>query len=131
MQNQTDIYFYLMKSVKSKSNKNNVWISFYEGLHHHAALLITLLSAVFNPTKNVFQNKALTASYFREQQLNHYKEDTKTPHKRLRDIFHKKIKAPMLTKPFGIKCIVPKQRVTTPTKNDVLNLHRKYPNIVS
>jgi hypothetical protein len=107
--------------VKAKSNKDNVWISFYEGLHRHA----TLLSAVFNPTKNVFQQKSLTASYFREQQLIHYKEDTKMPHKCLRDIFHKKIKAPMPTKPFGIKCIVPKQRVTTPTVNDVFEFTQK------
>jgi hypothetical protein len=46
IQNQADSYFYLLKSVKAKSNKDNVWISFYEGLHCHAALLITLLSAV-------------------------------------------------------------------------------------
>jgi hypothetical protein len=87
--------------------------------------LITLLSAVFNPTKNVFQHKSLTASYFREQQLNHYKEDTKTPHKRLWDIFHKKIKAHMLTKPFGIKCIIPKQCVNAPTVNDVFEFTQK------
>jgi hypothetical protein len=79
IQNQADSYFYLLKSVKAKSNKDNVWISFYEGHHRHAALLITLLSAIFNPTKNVFKQKSLTAIYFREQQLNHYKEDTKTP----------------------------------------------------
>ncbi len=111
--------------MKAKSNEGNIWISFYKGLHCHEALLITLLSAVFNPTKNVFQHKSLTASHFREQQLNHYKEDTKTPRKRPRDIFHKKINAPMLTKPFGIKCIVPKQRVTTPTKNEVLEFTQK------
>ncbi len=86
IQDQADSYFYLLKSVKAKSNNDNIWISFYEGLHCHAALLITFLSAVFNPTKNVFQHKSLTASYFREQQLNHYKEDAKTPHKRLRDL---------------------------------------------
>ncbi len=125
IQDQADSYFYLLKSVKAKGNKDNIWISFYEGLHCHAALLITLLSAVFNPTRNVFHRKSLTASYFREQQLHHYKEDTKTPHKRLRDIFHKKINAPMLTKPFGIKCIVPKQRETTPTGNEVLEFTQK------
>ncbi len=67
----------------------------------------------------------MTASYFREQQLQHYKEDTKMPHKRLWDIFFKKINAPMLTKPFRIKCIVPKQRETTPTRNEVLEFTRK------
>ncbi len=51
IQDQADSCFYLLKSVKAKSNEDNVWISFYEGLHRHATLLITLLSAVFNPTK--------------------------------------------------------------------------------
>ncbi len=103
IKDQADSYFYLLKSVTAKSNTDNIWISFYEGLHCHVALLITLLSAVFNPTKNVFEHKSLTASYFREQHLLHYKEDTKTPYKRLQDIFFKKINAPMLTKPFRIK----------------------------
>ena len=125
IKDNADSYFYLLKSVKARSNKDNIWISFYEGLHRHAALMITLLSAVFNPTKNVFGHNSLTGNYFREQQLKYYKEDTKTPHKCLRDIFLKKINAPMLTKPFRIKCIVPKQRETTPTGNEVLEFTRK------
>ena len=68
----------------------------------------------------VFEHNSLTGKYFRKQQLKHYKEDTKTPHKQLRDIFFRKINAPMLTKPFRIKCIVPKQCETTPTRNEVL-----------
>ena len=36
IQDQADSYFYLLKSVKAKRNKDNVWISFYEGLHCHA-----------------------------------------------------------------------------------------------
>jgi hypothetical protein len=125
IKDQADSYFYLLKSVKAKSNKDNIWICFFKGLHCHSALLITLLSAIFNPTKNVFKHKSLTASYFREQQLQHYKEDTKTPHKRLRDIFFKKINAPMLTKLFRIKCIAPKQCETTPTGNEVLEFTQK------
>ena len=31
----------------------------------------------------------------------------------------------MLTKPFRIKCVVPKQRETTPTRNEVLDFSRK------
>ena len=36
IQDQADSNFYLLKSVKAKGNKDNVWISFYEGLHCHA-----------------------------------------------------------------------------------------------
>ena len=34
--------------MKTKSKQDNVWISFYEGLHRHASLLITLLAAAFD-----------------------------------------------------------------------------------
>ena len=36
IQDQAGSYFYLLKSVKAKDNKDNAWISFYEGLHRHA-----------------------------------------------------------------------------------------------
>ncbi len=36
IQDQAGSYFYLLKSVKAKDNKDNVWISFYEGQHRHA-----------------------------------------------------------------------------------------------
>jgi hypothetical protein len=69
-------YFYLLKVVKTKSRNDTVWISFNEGLHRHAALLISLLSAVFNPAINIFKNKSLTASYFKQQLLLHFKDVT-------------------------------------------------------
>jgi hypothetical protein len=31
--------------VKKQSKKDHVWISFYEGLHRHAALMMCLLSS--------------------------------------------------------------------------------------
>ncbi len=36
IQDQAGSYFYVLKPVKAKDNKDNVWISFYEGLHRHA-----------------------------------------------------------------------------------------------
>ena len=55
IQNQADSYFYLLKADKAKSNKDNVWISFYEGLHCHAALLISL-SLLFLIQKRMSSN---------------------------------------------------------------------------
>jgi hypothetical protein len=38
-----DTYHKLLLLVKTKSKTNNVWISFIEGLHRHAAILASLL----------------------------------------------------------------------------------------
>ena len=45
-ENLASRYYYLLHLVKVQSKKDNVWINFYEGLHRHASLLITLLLAV-------------------------------------------------------------------------------------
>ncbi len=64
IKDQADSYFYLLKSVKKqKATKIIFGLASIIGLHRHAALLITLLSAVFNTTKDIFQHKSLTASF--------------------------------------------------------------------
>ncbi len=45
-------YIYLLMTVKYRSNTDNIWMSFYEGLHGHTALLLSLTSSAFNLTKN-------------------------------------------------------------------------------
>jgi hypothetical protein len=37
-------YYYLLKTVKCESKKDDVWMTFYEGLHQHSLLL----SSTFN-----------------------------------------------------------------------------------
>ena len=41
-------YFFLLMTVKYQSNVDNIWMSFYEGLHRHTALILTLTSSGFN-----------------------------------------------------------------------------------
>jgi hypothetical protein len=53
-------YYYLLLTVKHQSNKDYIWISFYEGLHRHAALLLSLTSSALNLTKNEIKFKSLT-----------------------------------------------------------------------
>ena len=77
-------YYYLLFLVKVQSKKDNVWISFYEGLHRHASLLITLLSAVFNTTTNILKFNTLTVDYFKQHQLPNFKSVNETPHDRLK-----------------------------------------------
>lgn len=85
-----DTYYLLLKTVKSISKKDNVWISFYEGLHRHAALMLSLLSSTFNMKENILAHKTLTRAYFREHNLANYVEDMEKPHERLSAIFKKR-----------------------------------------
>jgi hypothetical protein len=101
-------YFFLLKAVKYQSMLGNICISFYEGLHQHSALMVTLLSSVFDTNTNIFKYKSLTADFFKQQQLVNFKSDTRTPHKCLNDIIECNIEAPMLTKPFNIKGVIPR-----------------------
>ncbi len=45
-------YFFLLMTIKYCSNTDNIWMSFYEGLHRHTALVLSLTSSAFNLTKN-------------------------------------------------------------------------------
>ena len=81
--NMSTRYYYLLFMVKSHSKQDNVWISFYEGSHRHASLVITLLSAAFNKTHNILKFKTLSIGYFKQHQLQNFKSVNATPHERL------------------------------------------------
>jgi hypothetical protein len=83
-------------------------MSFYEGLHRHAALLLSLTSSSFNLMKNEIKFKSLTSEFFCQQQIENFKFDSKKTHERLSDIFDGKEKANMLTDTFKMKAIIPK-----------------------
>jgi hypothetical protein len=100
-------YFYLLLTVKYQSSRDYIWISFYEGLHRHAAFLLSHTSSAFNLTKNEIKFKSLTTNYFQQQQLEYFKDDNKQLHERLSDIFDGTTDAQMLTKPFNLKGIIP------------------------
>ncbi len=80
-------YSYLLLMVKTQSKQDNIWFSFYEGLHRHASLLITLLSAIFDTTTNKLKCKTLSVDYFKQHQLLNFKYVNETPHERLNKIF--------------------------------------------
>ena len=87
-------YFYLLMTVKYRSTTDNIWMSFYEGLHRHTALLLKFTSSAFNFTKNEITFKSLTSEFFSQQQIENFKYDSKKPHERLSDIFDGKKKLP-------------------------------------
>jgi len=129
-------YHYLLLTVKCQSNKDYIWMSFYEGLHRHSALLLSLTSSAFNLTKNEIKFQSLTTDYFEKQQLENFKKDSKqTPHERLNDIFEGKVNAKMLSEPFNLKAIIPKKVVgVTISLNAVAKFTKKitkYSEIIS
>jgi len=121
-------------TVKYRSDADNIWMSFYEGLHRHTALMISLTSSAFNLLKNKIKFKSLTSEFFSQQQIENFKYDSKKPHERLSDIFDGKEKANMLTELFNIKAILPKS-VQGPLSNnsveDFTNKIRKYSELIS
>jgi hypothetical protein len=100
-------------------------MSFYEGLHRHTALLLSLTSSAFNLTKNEIKFKSLTSEFFRQQKIENFKNDSKAPHERLRDIFDGKENAKMLTEQFNIKAIIPKKVEGPLSINAVKNFTKK------
>ena len=52
-------YFELLKIVKIFSNNNNLWISFVEGLHRHAAIVMCLTCSTFDLQDNKLVHNSL------------------------------------------------------------------------
>jgi hypothetical protein len=56
----------------------------------------------------MFKNKSLNSKYFKEQHFVNFKDEVSQPHEHLNEIFAKKRNAPMITKMFHAKGVVPK-----------------------
>ena len=57
-------YFELLFLVKSKSKIDEVWFSFFEGMHQHAAIVAGLLCSKFNHITNELKLGSLTLKDF-------------------------------------------------------------------
>ncbi len=69
-------YYYLLKTVMCERKKDDVWMTFHEGLHQHSALILSILSSTFNIKENMFKKKSLNSQYFKEQQLVNFKDES-------------------------------------------------------
>ena len=105
----SDTYYQLLKAVKCVSKRDNVWISFYDGLHRHSALILSLLSTTVNMRENNLTHKSLTSTYFKEHHLANYVDEEESPDARLSAIFKKNIEAKMITNKFRVRGLIPKQ----------------------
>ena len=89
-------YYKLLVLVKTTSKKDNVWISFVEGLHQHAAIAMCLTCSDFNLKDNYINQGSLKSKAFKNAAVPHYRNPQRMPIQVLNDILNNDYEAPML-----------------------------------
>ncbi len=93
-------YYKLLFFVKSTSQVDHLWFSFFEGMHHHAAIVAGLVCSKFNHSTNDLEPGSLTLENFRNGNIKSFKEPGTTVANHLNQIMSKKFNAPMFENPF-------------------------------
>ena len=101
-------YYDLLLLVKTKSKRDNIWISFVEGLHRHAAIIICLLCTKFDYAHNIIKPGSLQLEDFRNADILHYKNPGYNPKQALQMILNGGNAAPMLASQFTFQSFIPK-----------------------
>lgn len=102
-------YHNLLKLVKTKSPNNNVWISFVEGLHRHAAIIACLLCANFDIKTNALIPGSLELQHFVNAEVHHIDtigNATLTPRQQLCTMISNQ-NASLLTTPMNVQVYIP------------------------
>ena len=81
-------YYNLLVLVKKTSKKDNVWISFVEGLHQHAAIVMCLTCSDFDLNENYINQGSLKSKAFTNAAVPHYRNPQRMPIQVLNDIFN-------------------------------------------
>jgi hypothetical protein len=98
----------LLKIVKIFSNKDNLWVSFVEGLHRHAAILMCLTCSIFDLEENNLVHTSLKNKHFKLAGVPHYKESDMSPIQIFNSIIKAEFDAPMLTNHIQVQILHPK-----------------------
>ena len=101
-------YFMLLKIVKIFSNNDNLWVSFVEGLHRHAAILMCLTCSIFDYEDNNLVHTSLKNKHFKMAGVPHYKESDLSPIQILNSIIKEEFDAPMITNHIQVQILHPK-----------------------
>ena len=101
-------YYELLLLVKTKSKRDNIWISFVEGLHRHAAIITCLLCIKFDYEHNIIKPGSLELEDFKKADIPHYKDPGYTPQQALQMILNGENATPMLTSQFTFQAFIPK-----------------------
>jgi hypothetical protein len=67
-------YYELLFLVKSTSQVDHIWFSFFKGMHCHAAIVAGLVCSKFNHSTNELELGSLTLEDFRNGSLKSFKE---------------------------------------------------------
>ncbi len=84
-----------------------MWISFVEGLHRHAAIIMCLTCSRFNLEDNNINHKLLKKKYFKLAGVPHYETSQMSPIEVFNEIFNGSFDAPMLMNPFSVQLLLP------------------------
>ncbi len=84
-------YYKLLLLVKSASEVDHILFSFFEGMHHHAAIVADLVCSKFNHLTNELEPGSLTLEDFRKGDIKSFKEPYTTVSDHLDQIMSKKL----------------------------------------
>jgi hypothetical protein len=99
--------------VKAYSKKDIIWISFWEGMHRHAAIIMTLLCAnITYNTKNCYKPRTLEKGAFQDY-IKGFTDPGLEPLELIQDIFDRKSNSWMLKTVINVMAYIPNKRETT------------------
>ena len=99
----------LLLLVKTKSQIDNLWVSFVEGLHWHAAMITCLLCTKFDYSSNKIQPGSLDIQDFKNARVPHFKDPGVTPKEHLKLTISGELEAKMLKSTFNVQAYIPKK----------------------
>jgi hypothetical protein len=105
--NRAEDYYKLLHIVKTLSNCNLVWISFVEGLHRHAAIIMCLTCSRFDLEDNNIDHSLLKKKDFKLVGVPHYKTPQMSPLEVFNEILNGSFDAPMLMNHFSVQLLHP------------------------
>lgn len=82
-------YYNLLLLVKTKSKNDNVWFSFVEGLHRHAAIVLSLLCTKFDYKQNALIPKSLDVNTFAAAGITHFRNNDTIPAESPESMLHR------------------------------------------
>jgi hypothetical protein len=84
-------YYELLFLVKSASEVDHIWFSFFKGMHCHAAIVAGLVCSKFNHLTNELEPGSLTLDDFKNGDFKSFKEPYTTVSDHLDQIMSKKL----------------------------------------
>jgi hypothetical protein len=106
----TTIETVMWKTTMKK--QDNVWISFIEGLHQHAAIVMCLTCSVFDFKDNFIEKGSLKRKDFRVAGVQHYKRPNMSTMQVLNEILNNHFEATMLMTPFTVQVLIPRHNTS-------------------